>query len=126
MSTGTASGRRGFDAEFDFLDHELILRTTDGQSRSIALQPRTVADFYATTMDALAALSLPCTIVAAPNEVSPAVPFATDTEHKEYDAASATTYWRQLVASDRVFQQWRAAESPRHGPGRRHRRVPPG
>src|SRR6476660_7624851 len=60
---------RGFDAEFDFLDHQLVLRTIDGASRSLALEPRTVADFYAATMDALQSLHLECVIVPSPNEV---------------------------------------------------------
>lgn len=110
------SGDRAFDAEFDLLDHHLVLRTTDGQSRSVALEPRTVADFYAATTDALAALKLDCVIVASPNEVSPAVPFAQDTTHQAYDAESVTTYWRQLVSMNRVFEDWRAGFAGKDSP----------
>lgn len=102
------SGVRGFDAEFDFLDHQLVVRGTDGSTRSVALKPRSVADFYAATLAALAEMHLECVIVPSPNEVSPAVPFAQDTEHTAYDPASVTLYWRQLLAADRVFQEWRS------------------
>lgn len=101
------SGDRGFDAEFDFVDHQLVLRSAQGGTRSIALEPRTVADFYAATLSALEALNLNCVIVASPNEVAPAVPFAQDTVHKSYDAQAVTTYWRQLLAINTVFEQWR-------------------
>src|ERR1700737_1317947 len=44
---------RGLEIEFDFLDHQLHLRTSDGQNREVALEPRSVASFYAATMAAL-------------------------------------------------------------------------
>jgi hypothetical protein len=37
------TGERGLEIEFDFLDHQLLLRTTDGDVRRIGLRPRTVA-----------------------------------------------------------------------------------
>jgi hypothetical protein len=109
-------GQHGFDAEFDFLDHQLVLRGTDGATRTVALEPRTVADFYAATMDALQSLHLECVIVPSPNEVSPAVPFAQDTEHKSYDAQAVTTYWQQLRAINRVFWLWRAGFAGKDSP----------
>lgn len=36
------------------------------------------------------------------------MPFATDTQHRSYEHEKVTTYWRQLVAINRVFEQWRA------------------
>ena len=33
--------------DFDFIDHELILRMSDGRIERVALAPRSVADFYA-------------------------------------------------------------------------------
>src|SRR5918993_1210283 len=39
-------GRRVFEIEFDFIDHKLDIDAGDGGT-SIALRPRTVADFYA-------------------------------------------------------------------------------
>lgn len=109
-------GGRTFDAEFDFVDHQLLLRTTDRQSRTVALTPRTVADFYDETMDALASLSLKGLIVPSPNEVAPAIPFAEDTEHKSYDAEAAATWWQQLLSINEVFYDWRAGFAGKDSP----------
>src|SRR5215469_15618380 len=38
---------RSFQIDLDFIDHVLRVATTDGDSRTIALRPMTVADFYA-------------------------------------------------------------------------------
>src|SRR5207244_3449918 len=35
-----------FDIEFDFLDHQVVIRTSRGQVKSVRLYPRSVADFY--------------------------------------------------------------------------------
>ncbi len=40
-------GARASQIEFDFIDHVLWLRTSDGQVRQIVLRPMAVADFYA-------------------------------------------------------------------------------
>ncbi len=37
---------RTFQIDFDFIDHNLTLRTSTGESETMALCPRTVADFY--------------------------------------------------------------------------------
>src|SRR5215470_261122 len=42
-----------FEIEFDFQDHILRIVTSDDSERRIALEPRTVADFYALVMKAL-------------------------------------------------------------------------
>ena len=48
LTTGAMPcGSRTVDATFDFLAHTLDIRTSDGQSRTLPLAPRPVADFYA-------------------------------------------------------------------------------
>src|SRR3954462_2343450 len=39
-------GAESFQIDFDFIDHQLPVRTSDGQVRSLALRPRSVADFH--------------------------------------------------------------------------------
>src|SRR2546429_648668 len=46
------------ELEFDFLDHRLVARTSDGATRSIPLVPRSVADFYQDYLGMLAALGV--------------------------------------------------------------------
>src|SRR6185295_2773541 len=48
-------GERSFEMEFDFNEHVLDIRVSDGSSQRIRLEPQCVADFYAKVMRALAA-----------------------------------------------------------------------
>ncbi len=97
-----------FDMEFDFIDHRLVVRTSDGADRSVALAPRSVAQFYAETMGALADLGVATHIYATPNEVEPAIPFAEDHQHAAYDPLAAQVFWRQLLQADRVMMAMRS------------------
>jgi Family of unknown function (DUF5996) len=99
---------RGLEIEFDFIDHTLVFRTTDGDRREVALEPRSVADFYTATMAALGELGIRVHILARPVEVPVAIPFADDTEHHSYDAVAVHRFWLALVEAHRVFIQFRA------------------
>jgi len=67
-----------FDMEFDFVDHVLELRTTDGDRRHVVLEPQSVATFYRRTMETLDAMGLPVRISHKPNEVPEPVRFDRD------------------------------------------------
>ncbi len=69
-------GSESFDIEFDFVDHVLRIRTSLGGTATVKLEPRTVASFHDETMTALRDLGFETTISATPNEVDPAIPFA--------------------------------------------------
>ncbi len=101
------NGAAGFQFEFDFVDHQLVLRTTDGQTQRIALSDGSIAAFYAEVMEALARVGAPTRIVGTPNEVADPVPFAQDHEPRAYDPAVARDFWRALVQIDRVFGRFR-------------------
>jgi hypothetical protein len=101
------AGGRGFEAEFDFVDHILHLQTSDGKFGRVLLEPRSVADFYAATMAALDALDAPVSILARPVELPEAVPFAEDEVHRSYDAAAAQRFWLALLQAHRVFSLFR-------------------
>lgn len=45
-------GTRALDIEFDFVDHELHLRSSSGDQRRVRLEPMSVAAFYRQTMTA--------------------------------------------------------------------------
>ena len=62
-----------FDVEFDFVEHKLHIRSSDGGARQVALEPKSVADFYVETMRTLDELAIPVQIRATPNEVDPAI-----------------------------------------------------
>ena len=102
-------GTRMFDMEFDFCEHLLQIRTSDGGRREIPLAPMTVAEFYAQVVRALEDLGIATNIQARPNEVDPAIPFAEDTQHASYDSSAAHLFWRQLVQADRLITQFRSS-----------------
>jgi hypothetical protein len=103
------AGDRGLEIEFDFVDHCLHLRTSDGGARDVILEPKSVATFYRETMSALGDLDVDVTIRhPSPTEVPFDVPFADDEEHAAYDADAAHRFWLALVNAQRVMQQFRA------------------
>lgn len=97
-----------FDIEFDFVDHELVIRGSLGATRTVALEPKSVAEFYSQTMQALDELGFHTRIQSHPNEVDPAPRFADDVEHASYDPDAAHLFWRQLLAANRVLGQFRS------------------
>ncbi|MGI8437599.1 MAG: DUF5996 family protein [Chthoniobacterales bacterium] len=99
---------RCFEIDFDFIDHRLLIRASDGATREIPLRAMAVADFYARLMASLDEMGLPVKISGQPNEVDPAIPFAEDWQHAAYDPQAAHRFWRVLVQTDRVFKQFRA------------------
>jgi hypothetical protein len=60
---------RLFQIDFDLIDHMLIIETTEGSIRKIALRSCSVAEFYQDAMDALESLKMPVTIWTIPVEV---------------------------------------------------------
>ena len=100
-------GARTFQIDFDFVDHVLWLRTSDGHFRQVVLKPMTVAEFYADVLHALAGLGIAVRINGKPSEIPDAVPFAEDRVHASYDRDHANRFWRILAASNEVFTQFR-------------------
>lgn len=109
LTTSAIPHRSGvFDMEFDFINHVLRIRSSEGGERLVTLEPKTVADFYGQTMEALDALGIEANIQARPNEVEPSIPFAEDTTHESYDPEAAQLFWRQLIQADRVMGEFRS------------------
>lgn len=100
-------GDVSFEISFDFLDHQLRIQTSDGAIRTLALAPRSVADFYREFMAALRALGLEVKTWTMPVEVQDPIPFDQDHQHHTYVPEHAQRFWRILKQSDRVLQQFR-------------------
>jgi Family of unknown function (DUF5996) len=101
-------GLRTFDAEFDLVDHRLVLRASDGGSEQLRLRPQTVAEFYADVMAALARLDLEVSISPGPSEVPDPIPFAEDRVHDSYDPAQTNRFFHVLSQVDVVLKEHRA------------------
>jgi hypothetical protein len=100
-------GERQFQLDFDFIDHVLWLRVSDGHVRQLMLRPMSVAEFYADVMHMLAEIGIVVRINEMPNEIPDAVPFPEHRAHASYDCEYAERFWRVLLASHDVFAHFR-------------------
>ncbi len=100
-------GRRAVQVDFDFIDHQLLVRTSNGGSASLELVPRSVAEFYAEYMKLLAGLGVPVRIWPVPVELPEVIPFAEDRDHTSYDPDAVNRFWRVLARSNRVMREFR-------------------
>ena len=98
-----------FEIEFDFIDHTIIIRTSNGQEKSFSLEGISVSDFYKQITSALNKLGIEAHIKATPYDVSfGKVPFESDQEHSSYDKEYVNRYWRILVQVNSVFEEFRS------------------
>jgi Family of unknown function (DUF5996) len=96
-----------FDVSFDFVAHELVVRTSRGQVESLPLADGlSVAAFYERFFALLAGLGIEMEIKAEPFGVPMTTPFAEDTEHESYDRESVERYGRALRWIDRTLQEF--------------------
>jgi hypothetical protein len=98
---------RSFQIDFDFIDHVLWIRTSDGHYRQVMLRPMAVAEFYDETMSALEQLGIEVSIRTTPNEIADAIPFEKDTVHAAYDEDYVRRFWHVLLSADEVFKRFR-------------------
>ncbi len=96
-------GERSFSLQFDFIAHQLVIIASDGARRTLALAPRSVADFHRALMDALAGMGLPVTIWPVAVELPEPIRLDQDTIHHTYDPEQAHRFWQVLLKIERVF-----------------------
>jgi hypothetical protein len=100
-------GERTFTMEFDLIDHELVVTTSDKMQRSLPLEARAVAVFHADIMKTLRDMQLPVRIWTMPVEVPNPVRFTEDCAHASYDQEQVEAFWRILARCERVFSRAR-------------------
>ncbi|MFZ1010042.1 MAG: DUF5996 family protein [Candidatus Sulfotelmatobacter sp.] len=101
-------GQRAFELWFDFIGHRLVLETSDGMSKSLALKPQSVAEFYQEFMEMLRSAGIEVRIWRMPVEIPNPIPFDEDRVDASYDPASVEKFWRILLSVAAVFTQFRA------------------
>jgi hypothetical protein len=99
---------RTFEIDFDFIDHQLLIKCDDGATEALALAPRSVADFYHEVMRMLDSLGIVVKIWPVPVEVQDPIPFEQDHKNASYDAEYANRFWRILAEADKVFTEFRS------------------
>ena len=111
-------GDRLLQVDFDFVEHRLVARVSNSETRTLALAPMSVADFHREYLELLHSLGLDVRIHHRPNEIVDAVPFSEDLAHSSYDPAAAHDFWRALTQVDRVMKRFRnrfvGKQSPVH------------
>ncbi|HXB20574.1 MAG TPA: DUF5996 family protein [Candidatus Solibacter sp.] len=100
--------RMTFEMEFDFIEHQLDVRTTEGKHHSIPLFPRSVADFYGEYMACLRSLGIQVNINRTPAEFSDTTPFDQDHHHASYDTKHVENFRRILVNTDQILKEFRS------------------
>lgn len=96
-------GGRTFTIQFDFIDHQLLIRASDGETCTLALGPRSVAEFYRELMATLDAMRLPVKIHPLSTELPEPIRLDRDTQHHAYDPEYVDRLRRILIQIDRVF-----------------------
>ena len=100
-------GSGAFQIDFDFIDHVLWVRTSDGQFRQLMLAPKPVAEFHTELFAALAGLGLDIRIDTMPCEIADCIPFDQDRVHASYDRDYANRFWCVLLSAHNVLAQFR-------------------
>ena len=109
LTTSAIPNRQGvFEVEFDFIDHNLVIKTSEGSTKTIPLAPRSVADFYKEFMSALKSLGVEVSIWHMPVEIPNPIAFDLDVQHASYDREYVTRFWRILLLVDSVFREFRS------------------
>jgi hypothetical protein len=96
------------ELEFDFVHDRLLGRTSRPEERSFALEPQTVADFYARVGALLRELGVTVSINDRPVELVNPIRFAEDRTHRSYDADAVRRFWRILLKTDTVLSHFRS------------------
>jgi len=109
-------GDRTFEIAFDFIMDKLVIAASDGQTKFIDLEPRTVSAFYAEVMKGLAECGIDVEIWDQPQEVPDPIPFALDEVHASYDREWVEKFFHALVSADSALRAHRAPFRGRHSP----------
>jgi hypothetical protein len=97
-----------FQIDFDFIDHCLLVQVIDGRTVRLPLQPQPTSRFYRDAMSSLSSLGVSVSIRTLPSELPEPIAFDRDETHRSYDAEYVNRYWRVLVQTQRVFEEFRA------------------
>lgn len=111
-----ASGGRTFTLTLDLCRHAIVLWVSDGSREEVPLNAGSVAALHGRLIAILDRHGLPSTFNGTPSEVENAVPFAEDTQARDYDRDSAERFRAALAAMLPVFAKFRAGFSGKASP----------
>ncbi len=97
-----------FEMRFDFVDHHLLIESSQGGTRVIPLRPRTVAAFYAELLQTLEDMGIAVSIDPMPSEIPDPVGLDVDHEHRAYDSEYVSRWWRAQLRIEQVLERFRS------------------
>jgi len=110
ITTGPVPSAAGLlEVEADFVEHQIVITTSAGDTTTVALRPRPIAEFWTEFVAALRSVDVNTELSTMPQEVADPVAFPDDTTHHSYDAESVHRFWRALTLMEPVFAGYRAA-----------------
>ncbi|MBC7922678.1 MAG: hypothetical protein H7Z75_16490 [Ferruginibacter sp.] len=109
LSTGAMPYATGIcEIVFDLVGHRLRLYTSNGKTHEMALQPRSVADFYQRYRSLLHQAGVEVKIWPVPVEVPDATPFPDNHQPGAYDTDAVRRFWQVLVRADTLLNEFRS------------------
>jgi hypothetical protein len=99
---------KSFQIDFDFLEHQLRIRTNEGEVTELDLSGMYVADFYHRVFRALRELNIHISIYPVPSEIENPIPFDEDTIHSSYDREEVNAFHTAHLNIYEVFLKFRS------------------
>jgi hypothetical protein len=98
---------KNFQIDFDFIEHQLKITTSDGELQKFSLYGISVADFYKKNFILLNELNIDLEIKPVPVEIANPIPFEKDTTHATYDEEQVVAFHQALLLIQNVFLTFR-------------------
>ncbi|WP_432714923.1 DUF5996 family protein [Pedobacter sp.] len=102
------SAEKNFQIDLDFVNHQLLISTSEGETRGFSLQGISVSDFYHKIRGLMRDLAIDFRIRALPSEILDPIPFEFDYFHAVYDIEQVSALHLALLKIQDVFQQFRS------------------
>jgi hypothetical protein len=106
-TSALAVGDRVLDLEFDFVDHKLVARTSDGGVASMPLAECMLTGFYAAYFEQLRKLGVAVAIRPFAVEIPERIRLDEDTRSCHYDPDWASRFFRVLIKADQLLKVFR-------------------
>jgi hypothetical protein len=101
---------RDVTVDFDLLEHQLLVRSSDGRQAGFPLAHRPAcADFYSDFFGALAKVGVSVDIHPEPFDLGDSPPLHADRLNASYDADAVERYWRILGSTQRVLDRFQGS-----------------
>jgi hypothetical protein len=99
---------KNFQVDFDFIEHQLKIKTDKNEFKNFNLHGISVADFYNKIFEKLNELEIDVKIKPVPVELENPIPFNEDTVHATYDYEQVTAFHIALLKIQDVFLKFRS------------------